>query len=414
MLAWHTDRLHRSPTELEDYVDVCERRKVVTQTVKAGELDLATTPSGRAVARTLGAWARFEVEHKSERTRRAQRQAAEAGRWLGGRPPFGWDLRVDGSVIVDRREARRCRAADRLLAGASLGSLVDDLNARGVTTATGRPWNYTSLRQVLTRPRNSGLSTWHGEVVGTSVFPPLLSEETLRGVVTLLSDPTRRRSTSNRLRWMLAGLALCACGSTVRSGAVRSNPAKGTLRVVYRCRERGSGHVARAAACVDATVGELVIARVSKPDAIRLLTPPRLARDAQRLQREAGELRARLAEAADMYADGEVSRAGHERIVSRVQRQLDEVLNQMSNTSSSALFGVVDRKDPRAAWHALSVERRRAVVDELMTVTILPERESVGTDSTPACCRSTGGVDDLSGSAWHTCPHWAKEQRSRQ
>ena len=249
VLAWHTDRLHRSPTELEDYVDVCERRKVVTQTVKAGELDL-TTPSGRAVARTLGAWARFEVEHKSERTRRAQRQAAEAGRWLGGRPPFGWDLRADGSVIVDRREAREVRrAADRLLAGASLGSLVDDLNARGVTTATGRPWNYTSLRQVLTRPRNSGLSTWHGDVVGTSVFPPLLSEETWRGVVTLLSDPTRRRSTSNRLRWMLAGLALCACGSTVRSGAVRSNPARGTLRVVYRCRERGSGHVARAAAC---------------------------------------------------------------------------------------------------------------------------------------------------------------------
>ena len=188
-------------------------------------------------------------------------------------------------------------------------------------------------------------------------------------MVTLLR-PTRRRSTSNRLRWMLAGLALCSCGSTVRSGAVRSNPARSALRVVYRCRERGSGHVARAAACVDATVGELVIAGVSKPDAIRLLTPPRLARDAQRLQREAGELRARLAEAADMYADGEVSRAGHERIVSRVQRQLDEVLSQMSNTSSSALFGVVDRKEPRAAWHALAVERRRAVVDELMTVTI--------------------------------------------
>jgi site-specific DNA recombinase len=79
-----------------------------------------------------------------------------------------------------------------------------------------------------------------------------------------------------------------------------------------------------------------------------------------------------LAEAADMYADGEVSRAGHERIVSRVQRQLDQVLSQMTNTSSSALLGVVDRKHPRAAWDALSVERRRAVVDELMTVTILP------------------------------------------
>ena len=71
-------RLYR----VEEYVDLCERHKVITQTVKAGELDLAT-PSGRAVARTLGAWARFEVEHKSERTRRAQLQAAQAGKWLG-------------------------------------------------------------------------------------------------------------------------------------------------------------------------------------------------------------------------------------------------------------------------------------------------------------------------------------------
>lgn len=31
VLAWHTDRSHRSPTELEDYVEVCERQKVVTR-----------------------------------------------------------------------------------------------------------------------------------------------------------------------------------------------------------------------------------------------------------------------------------------------------------------------------------------------------------------------------------------------
>jgi hypothetical protein len=47
--AWHTDRLHRSPKELETYIDLAERRGVVTHSVKAGPLDLAT-PSGRAVA----------------------------------------------------------------------------------------------------------------------------------------------------------------------------------------------------------------------------------------------------------------------------------------------------------------------------------------------------------------------------
>src|SRR5690242_20271648 len=34
VLTWHTDRLHRSPRELEEYVDICERQGVTTQTVK--------------------------------------------------------------------------------------------------------------------------------------------------------------------------------------------------------------------------------------------------------------------------------------------------------------------------------------------------------------------------------------------
>jgi len=52
VLAWHTDRLHRSPKELEVYIDLCEPRGVVTRTVRAGELDLGTA-SGRMIARQL-------------------------------------------------------------------------------------------------------------------------------------------------------------------------------------------------------------------------------------------------------------------------------------------------------------------------------------------------------------------------
>ena len=59
VICWHTDRLHRSPVELEEYIAVCDPRAVPTQTVRAGPLDLAT-PSGRMVARVLGAVARHE------------------------------------------------------------------------------------------------------------------------------------------------------------------------------------------------------------------------------------------------------------------------------------------------------------------------------------------------------------------
>src|SRR5215213_8004225 len=43
-----------------------EDDRVDVVAVKAGPVDLST-PAGRAVARTLGAWARYESEHKAER-----------------------------------------------------------------------------------------------------------------------------------------------------------------------------------------------------------------------------------------------------------------------------------------------------------------------------------------------------------
>jgi site-specific DNA recombinase len=46
-------------------------------------LDLST-PSGRMVARQLGAVARYESEHKSERQRRKHQELAEASKSSGG------------------------------------------------------------------------------------------------------------------------------------------------------------------------------------------------------------------------------------------------------------------------------------------------------------------------------------------
>ena len=100
VVCWHTDRLHRSPSELEDYIAVCERGGVPTQTVKAGPLDLAS-PSGRMVARQLGAVARYEVEHMVERQQRARLQAATNGRWGGffAKPTKQWFREI---VAVER------------------------------------------------------------------------------------------------------------------------------------------------------------------------------------------------------------------------------------------------------------------------------------------------------------------------
>ena len=76
--CWHVDRLTRTPRELEDVIDLHDKHGVQLATC-TGDIDLST-PTGRFIARALGAAARHEAEHKAERQRRQLRQAAETGR----------------------------------------------------------------------------------------------------------------------------------------------------------------------------------------------------------------------------------------------------------------------------------------------------------------------------------------------
>lgn len=373
VLVWHTDRLHRSPRELEEFVDLCERHKVTTQTVQAGELDLAT-PSGRAMARTLGAWARFEVEHKSERTRRAQLQAAQEGKWLGGSRPFGWDVRDSSSATLNRAEAREVRNATKaILAGASLGSVIRDWNTRGVRTATGKTWSYATVRQVLTRPRNAGLSDYHGEIVGKSKWPPLVTEDSWRALCALLADPERRTSTTNRIKWLLVGIGRCGiCGGPLRSATVASNRATGTKRTIYRCSVPGGGHVARAAIPVDDLVHAVMIERLSRPDVFDLLAVETTA-DTEGLRVEAVALRLRLGEVADSFAEGAVTKGQMERATARVNTRLRQVEADMAHHArGGALASLAGAAKPASAWPRLPLDRQRAILQDLLTITVLP------------------------------------------
>src|SRR5262249_41888399 len=79
VVAWHPDRRHRSPVELEHFITLVERHGVAVATVQGGDYDLSTA-SGRMTARVVGAVARGESEHSAERVRRKMRELAENGR----------------------------------------------------------------------------------------------------------------------------------------------------------------------------------------------------------------------------------------------------------------------------------------------------------------------------------------------
>jgi site-specific DNA recombinase len=113
IVCWHVGRLTRSPRELEDVIDLHDRHGIQLATC-TGDIDLST-PAGRLIARTRGAAARHEGEHKGERQRRQLRQAAEQGRPHGGQRGYGYT--PDRSAIIEAQADVILQMARRALAG---------------------------------------------------------------------------------------------------------------------------------------------------------------------------------------------------------------------------------------------------------------------------------------------------------
>lgn len=368
IIAWHPDRLHRSPVELEGFIDVCDRRGIDIRTVRAGTVDLSTA-SGKMVARMLGAAARHEVEHSIERQKRAKLQAAIDGKFRGGRRAFGFES--DGMTLRPV-EADAIRDATRkILAGVAIAQVVREWNAAGlVTSFSGSKWTSRDFRKVILRPRNAALVTHEGKVIGPGQWPAIVEPDEFHALVALLGDPERRRSATTERKYLGSGLYVCGkCGKTMLT-ASQVGASKLDRRKTYRC--SGGAHLGRIADRLDEYVTELVIARLSREDAAIALGGP--AVDAAALQTQRTGIQARLDELAALFADGSIDGSQLRRGSESLRSQLDGIDQRLAEARASSTLAdlVLAGDDLRTVWGGLSVDVQAKVVDVLMTVTILP------------------------------------------
>lgn len=383
VLAWHTDRLHRSPVELEEYITVCEPRSVPTTCVKAGTLDL-TTSMGRMQARIAGAVARQEVEHMSERIRGQKVDAAGNGKWLGGGRPFGYRLLFDTpepphkviGVELDEPEAAAIRdAVRRVLAGETTYAVMKLWQAT-VPAARGGAWQAQNIRKVLCRAVNAGLTEHKGEIVGKSEWPAIISEDDFHAVRAILKDPSRITYPGVRsLKWVGSGVYRCgACGLDLRPASATNRD--GSKRRIYRCRAGLAGHVNINAEPVDRKVIEAVCRVLDERGAG--LIPDRNVEATKELHAKANTSQARLNVLTDMLGDGELTRAEFLRQRERITEKLAEVNLALESTrSGGVLDGVADAASPGAAFRDQPVARQRAIIDALVSVTVRPARKGL-------------------------------------
>ncbi|WP_033441915.1 recombinase family protein [Saccharothrix sp. NRRL B-16314] len=381
VLAWHTDRLHRNVRELLDYITTSNAGGVDTHTCRAGQLDL-TTPTGRASAITQAAWAAQESEHKADRVRRARLEAAREGRWQGGARPFGFG--ADGESLNPAEAAEIVKAAEVILAGGSLRSVVRDLNMRGVRTTFNKDeWSTIAFRDVLLRPRNAGLVVYRGAIMEgvKGRWPAILPEPTWRALVAVLTDPARRTNgANNQVRWLGSGLYLCG---VCEQPTLRASVAGGSRAPAYRCssRERQitGPHVSRRATVVDEVVERVLVEKLSRPDAVGLLRRRADAVDVAALNTEIQAVRHQLDALDDDLDAGAISRVRWARRNERLKARLDELDKALAGAVRvDPLAGVAGAPDLHTVWFGtlpdrsdgLDLGRRRSILDAVVTITI--------------------------------------------
>jgi site-specific DNA recombinase len=372
VVAWKLDRLTRSGirglTSLLDALDAAAASLVCVH----DHIDTSSAV-GEGVAGLIASMAKAESENLSVRSRRKKDELAAKGLPAGYARAFGY---TDNGMTIDETEAAMLRdAARRVLSGESMTTIASQWNERGLRTPRrGSLWNATVLRTVLTNPRAAGLRVHRGEVIGEAAWPAILDRATHERLVAHFADPNRRQKNPPR-RAFLTGFIKCGkCGGPLFRDGTADYP-------VFRCRAQPGSFscgVIVAADHVEALVTEAVMLRLEGPGLAKALR----ARDHETDDTAASDLseaERRLAELAETWAAGEISRAEWLTARRAVEARIEVARRKLTRTSErDALDPYLGENAPlRAAWPNLSRDQRRAILAVVIDrVTIAPAGEN--------------------------------------
>lgn len=353
VVATELTRLTRNRPDEVRLMDLCRAHGVSIALVRGQDIDL-TSASGRLVSEILASVARQEIDQMSERLSSGLRQRAEKGKPHWSARPYGYDLT---GALVQPEADRLAKAYADLLDGASLGQIARDLDIpRG------------TVLKLLKAERNAGLRAFKGEIIGQASWPAIVDESTWRAALGLLSDPARDRG-GRTPTYLLVGLAVGPTGETVRSFRKRGH-------ALY-----AAPGVSRRVADVDDAVLSDLLRLLALPSAAEVLTE-REAPDTHALRTERAtlvhrrdvELPEGLAAGLSVAQVGAATRTINERVAEIDAALLDDQRSQVFGFVRDAAHWGEAAPLMRAAWDALPLHQRRAVVSALCVVHVLPGR----------------------------------------
>lgn len=230
LILWKVDRMGRNKEEIAFNKYRCKKNGVkVIYTAES----IPDTPEGVILESVLEGMAEYYSLQLSQNIRRGQRVSASKCQSTGGNRPLGYRTGPDKRFEIDPEGAAIVRQIfDRYAAGETQAEIVDSLNAQGLRTLRGRPFNHNSLRTLLKNEKYIGVYSFKDEVRVEGGIPAIIDPETFQKVQKMLK--INRRSPPHKWSkadYILTEKLFCGCCGSMMVGY--SGTGKSGMRYNY-------------------------------------------------------------------------------------------------------------------------------------------------------------------------------------
>src|SRR5712692_8856058 len=295
ILVYKLDRLARSTLEILKAVETLGQWGV---SIKSMTEPFETDSSvGKFLVSMLASVAQLERDAIRDRSGAGMERVARQGKWLGGRPSFGYQV-IDSKLAIHPEQAEIVKEIFQMfLSGSTQRAIAHHFNAQGVIRPLGRDgqgvnrlWHEATISKLLRDTVYAGTFRWRkttarkrlgrritfikapeSRQISCSV-PAIISAEDFEETQRRLEQNLRRSQRNARNFYLLRSLVKCDCCGRTYVGLTASNRRRNQY---YRCgshfRKIGvepcQGKAVRADV-LDEKVWEHCIAFISNPSAV--------------------------------------------------------------------------------------------------------------------------------------------------
>lgn len=280
ILVWKIDRISRN---LLDFASMyAELKQLGVTFVSKNEQFDTSSAMGEAMLKIILVFAELERNMTSERVSAIMLSRANDGVWNGGKVPFGYayDKEAKQFSILEEEAKVVTHIYDLYETVRSLVSVAKTLNEKGVRSRTGKPWNPTTIRMMLTNPFYAGTYRYNyrDETNGKTFsfkdrdewvmvedhHPAIVTRERQNHVAAILQSNQRGvfaggQTYQRKNIHIFAGLLRCGCcGSNMKASLDRPRT-DGWRPSVYICTRRRRFNDCQNKYVSDITIGPFIL-----------------------------------------------------------------------------------------------------------------------------------------------------------